>query len=98
MSFNKFHVKYEAVIGGDGMKKNLINSIFALSAQSNMNCVGTKKDAIARLLKHEYYLSLFTFFRNLHIKVSTIVLTDSISSCVIFSKCTPQDTHTVALI
>jgi hypothetical protein len=50
---NKAHVKYGAVIGVDGVKKIVLNSIFALSGRKNMHCVPTKEEAIAWLLKQK---------------------------------------------
>jgi hypothetical protein len=53
MTFNKPYVKSGTVIGVDGMKKIALNTIFALSGRSNMNCVSTKDDAIAWLMKQK---------------------------------------------
>jgi hypothetical protein len=53
MEGNKAYVKYGAVIGVDGVKKIVVNSIFALSGRKNMHCVSTKEEAIAWLLRQK---------------------------------------------
>jgi len=53
MIFNKPYVKFGAVIGIDGIKKIMINAIFALSGRSNMYFAFTKEQAIEWLLKQE---------------------------------------------
>ena len=53
MTFNKPYVKFGAVIGIDGIKKIMINAIFALSGRSNMYFAFTKEQAIEWLLKQE---------------------------------------------
>ena len=53
MAKNKPYVKYGAVIGIDGIKKIMINAIFALSRRSNMHFAFTREQAIEWLLKQE---------------------------------------------
>jgi hypothetical protein len=53
MEGNKPHVKFGAVIGVDGVKRIVVNSIFALAGRKNMRCVATKEEAIAWLLEQE---------------------------------------------
>jgi len=53
MMTNKPYVKFGAVIGIDGIKKIMINAIFALSGRSNMHFAFTKEQAIEWLLKQE---------------------------------------------
>jgi hypothetical protein len=52
MESNKAHVKAGAVVGVDGMKKVILNSIFAIAGRKNMHCVSTREEAMAWLLKH----------------------------------------------
>ena len=53
MMVNKPYVKFGAVIGIDGIKKIMINAIFALSGRSNMHFDFTKEQAIEWLLKQD---------------------------------------------
>ena len=53
MTTNKPYVKFGAVIGIDGIKKIMINAIFALSGRSNMHFAFTKEQAIEWLLKQK---------------------------------------------
>ena len=53
MARNKPYVKYGAVIGLDGIKKIMINAIFALSGRKNMHFAFTKEKAIEWLLERE---------------------------------------------
>jgi hypothetical protein len=53
MDSNKAHVKYGAVIGVDGVKKIVLNSIFALAGRRNMHCVSTREEAMVWLLKQK---------------------------------------------
>ena len=53
MTINKPYVKFGAVIGIDGIKKIMINAIFALSGRSNMYFAFTKEQAIEWLLKQK---------------------------------------------
>ena len=48
---NKPYVKYGAVVGMDGIKKIMVNAIFAISGRKNMSSASTKDEAVARLLK-----------------------------------------------
>jgi hypothetical protein len=51
MDFNRPYVKFGAVMGFDGIKRMIVNSIFKLSGRKNMAFVLTKEDAIKWLLK-----------------------------------------------
>jgi hypothetical protein len=53
MDGNKAHVKCGAVIGVDGVKRIVVNSIFALAGRKNMRCVANREEAIAWLLGQE---------------------------------------------
>ena len=53
MTHNKPYVRFGTVIGIDGIKKIMINAIFALSGRSNMHFAFTKEQAIEWLLKQE---------------------------------------------
>ena len=53
MEKNKPHVKYGAVIGIDGIKKIMLNTIFQMSGRKNLVFAFTKEKAIELLLKHE---------------------------------------------
>ena len=53
MKRNKPYVKFGAVIGLDGIKKIMINAIFALSGRRNMHFAFTKEKAIEWLLKKD---------------------------------------------
>ena len=48
---NKPYVKYVAVVGMDGIKKIMVNAIFAISGRKNMNSASTRDEAVAWLLK-----------------------------------------------
>ena len=50
---NKPYVKYGVVIGMDGIKRIMVNAIFALSGRTNMSSAATKEDAIELLLKKD---------------------------------------------
>ena len=50
---NKPYVKYGAVVGMDGIKKIMVNAIFAISGRKNMSSASTKEEAIERLLKQK---------------------------------------------
>ncbi|MCL1908973.1 MAG: hypothetical protein FWG12_06355 [Holophagaceae bacterium] len=51
MEHNKPYVKYGAVCGVDGVKKIMLNAIFALSGRKNMHTVTSKQEALDWLLK-----------------------------------------------
>jgi hypothetical protein len=53
MAFNKSYVKYGVVMGVDGIKKIMLNSIFSISGRHNMNCVFTREQAIDWLLEQK---------------------------------------------
>ena len=53
MTHNKPYVKFGACIGVDGIKRIMINSIFALSGRKNMSTASTKEAAIEWLLAQE---------------------------------------------
>jgi len=53
MAYNKPYVKYGAVIGMDGIKKIMVNAIFALSGRKNMSFASSKENAIEWLLTLE---------------------------------------------
>jgi hypothetical protein len=53
MDYNRPYVKYGAVIGFDGIKRMMVNSIFKLSDRQNMAFVSSKEEAIEWLLKQE---------------------------------------------
>lgn len=53
MEGNKPFVRHGAVIGVDGVKKIILNSIFALAGRKNMQCLATKDEAIDWLLKQK---------------------------------------------
>jgi len=50
MEHNKPYVQYGAVIGMDGIKRIMVNAIFALSGRKNMGSATTKEEAITWLL------------------------------------------------
>lgn len=50
---NKPYVKYGVVVGMDGIKKIMVNAIFALSGRKNMSSASTREAAIEWLLKRE---------------------------------------------
>jgi hypothetical protein len=51
MNYNRPYVKFGAVIGFDGIKRMMVNSIFKLSSRKNMAFVSTKEEAVEWLLK-----------------------------------------------
>jgi hypothetical protein len=51
MKFNEPYVKCGTVIGFDGIKRMLVNSIFKLSGRKNMTFTSDKEQAIEWLLK-----------------------------------------------
>jgi len=53
MECNKPYVKYGAVIGMNGIKKIMVDTIFALSGRKNMGSALTKEEAIVWLLKQK---------------------------------------------
>ena len=53
MKLNKPYVKYGAVIGLDGIKKTMINTLLKLSERDNMFFAFTKAQAIELLLQQE---------------------------------------------
>ena len=53
MTHNKPYVKYGVVIGMDGIKKIMVNAIFALSGRKNMTSAFTKEQAIQWLLEQQ---------------------------------------------
>jgi hypothetical protein len=53
LTFNKPYVKYGAIIGADGVKKIMLNSILIICGRNNMNLVFTKGQAIDWLLKQK---------------------------------------------
>jgi hypothetical protein len=53
MDFNRIYVKFGAVMGFDGIKRMVVNSIFKLSGRKNMAFVSNKEAAIEWLLKQQ---------------------------------------------
>jgi hypothetical protein len=53
MSFNKTYVKSGVVIGIDGIKKVMANTIIKLSRRSNFNFCFTKDEAVKWILQQE---------------------------------------------
>jgi hypothetical protein len=53
MDYNRSYVKYGAVIGFDGIKRMMVNSILKLSSRKNMVFVSSKEEAVEWLLKQE---------------------------------------------
>jgi hypothetical protein len=53
MTFNKLYVKCGAMIGVDGIKKIMLNSILTISGRNNVKFVFTKEEAIDWLLKQK---------------------------------------------
>jgi len=51
MEHNKPYVKCGAVIGMSGIKKIIVNTVFALSGRKNMSSASTKEEAIESLLR-----------------------------------------------
>jgi hypothetical protein len=51
MDFNRPYVKFGAVMGFDGIKRMIVNSIFKLSGRKNMAFVSSKEEAVEWLLK-----------------------------------------------
>jgi hypothetical protein len=51
MEHNKPYVKFGAVTGIDGIKKIMVNMIFAMSKRTNMTFVSSKEQAIEWLLQ-----------------------------------------------
>jgi hypothetical protein len=51
MEHNKPYMKVGAVTGVDGIKKIMVNMIFAMSKRTNMTFVSSKEQAIEWLLK-----------------------------------------------
>jgi len=50
MEHNKPYVKYGVIVGMDGIKKIMVDAIFALSGRKNMTSAPTKEQAIEWLL------------------------------------------------
>ena len=53
MEHNKPYVKYGVVVGLDGIKKILVQTVMKLSGRQNMHFAFTKEQAIEWLLKQE---------------------------------------------
>ena len=53
MAYNRPYVKFGAVMGFDGIKRMVVNSIFKLSGRKNMTFVANKEGAIEWLLKQQ---------------------------------------------
>ncbi|MDR2922578.1 MAG: hypothetical protein LBU85_04450 [Treponema sp.] len=53
MKFNKTYVKYAAVIGIDGIKKKLVESIMKMSGRENFYFCFTREKALDWLLRQE---------------------------------------------
>jgi hypothetical protein len=53
MDFNRPYVKFGAVMGFDGIKRMIVNSIFKLSGRKNMAFVSSKEEAVEWLLKQQ---------------------------------------------
>ena len=51
MEYNKPYVKFGTVIGFDGIKKIMVNTIIKLSGRKNMAFISNKEQAIEFLLK-----------------------------------------------
>ncbi|MCL2127181.1 MAG: hypothetical protein FWH38_02905 [Treponema sp.] len=51
LEFNKTYVKYGAIIGIDGIKKMLAQSVMKLSGRTNFNFCFTKEEAVKWLLQ-----------------------------------------------
>ena len=51
MTHNRPYVKYGVCIGVDGIKRIMLNAIFALSGRKNMELASTKEAAIELLLQ-----------------------------------------------
>jgi len=53
MEHNNRYVKHGAVIGMTGIKKIMVNAIFAMSGRKNMGAAYTKEKALAWLLQQD---------------------------------------------
>jgi len=53
MEYNKPYVKYGVLIGVDGIKKIMVEAIFALSGRKNMSLASAKEEAVAWLLRQD---------------------------------------------
>jgi hypothetical protein len=53
MDYNRPYVKYGAVMGFDGIKRIMVNSILKLSGRKNMTFTSDREKAIEWLLKQE---------------------------------------------
>jgi hypothetical protein len=53
MDFNRPYVKFGTVMGFDGIKRMIVNSIFKLSGRKNMAFVSSKEEAVEWMLKQQ---------------------------------------------
>jgi hypothetical protein len=51
--FNKPYVKYGVVLGMDGIRKIMVNAVFAMSGRQNMSSASTREQAVEWLLKQD---------------------------------------------
>ena len=53
LEHNKPYVKHGVIIGFDGVKKMIVNMVFALSGRNNLDFAFTKEQAVELLLQKE---------------------------------------------